>query len=514
MHYGYAKRRKRMVQKLNQESDLLRIRLFLYGGISFFPERKFWQILRKKSVLTRRFSTNSEEREWYSFSMGQAQRQRKLLPTQSLSSGIRKKGGRNHTMREEGLPQNCRQMGGLEEEIGIYLEDYVYTYLKQFARNGEACRKTALLCGRHITVSGQDVVLISGAMGMEETEDRKEPFAMTAEEWEQVGAVLSKSFPDTQVVGWAELEAGFGAVVTQREEKIHSTFFSEPWQVLFVMDSSQEGETYFLYPKNGGGLRQARGFFLYYEKNQEMQEYMLQHPTVPPKEAKQAGSTLSRKGRKPTPEERIDAAEQIRAVLKKRERQAAKERKHRQAMLTAACVVLCGVMLGLSGAVAGSLQRLEMMETKLSALEGNVTAIAQKQSEEDTMAVGSTITADPIGPEEQANHNTNITAEVDEGTQQTEDTEGAEKAEQSEPENETTTEDTENTSTVPAEDDGQEDTDTSVTKEVFHTVEEGDNLRYISNYYYGNDTGIEKIMEANNITDPNLIYCGQVLMIP
>ena len=49
---------------------------------------------------------------------------------------------------------------------------------------------------------------------------------------------------------------------------------------------------------------------------------------------------------------------------------------------------------------------------------------------------------------------------------------------------------------------------------IWHTVEEGDNLNYISTLYYGSNSGVEKIMAANDISDPNKIYCGQELMIP
>ena len=34
------------------------------------------------------------------------------------------------------LPSNVKQMGSIEEGIRIYVEDYVYTYLYQYARSG------------------------------------------------------------------------------------------------------------------------------------------------------------------------------------------------------------------------------------------------------------------------------------------------------------------------------------------------------------------------------------------
>ncbi len=51
---------------------------------------------------------------------------------------------------------------------------------------------------------------------------------------------------------------------------------------------------------------------------------------------------------------------------------------------------------------------------------------------------------------------------------------------------------------------------------VFHTVEKGDTLSKISKKYYGNPMKYTVIFEANKpmLTDPDLIYAGQVLRIP
>jgi len=49
---------------------------------------------------------------------------------------------------------------------------------------------------------------------------------------------------------------------------------------------------------------------------------------------------------------------------------------------------------------------------------------------------------------------------------------------------------------------------------VTHVVQPGDNLMKISRKYYYDETKYKKIMEFNEITDPNSIYVGQILRIP
>lgn len=47
-----------------------------------------------------------------------------------------------------------------------------------------------------------------------------------------------------------------------------------------------------------------------------------------------------------------------------------------------------------------------------------------------------------------------------------------------------------------------------------YTVKSGDTLSKIAQYYYGDMYAYDKIAQANNIDNPNLIEPGQVLVIP
>jgi len=48
----------------------------------------------------------------------------------------------------------------------------------------------------------------------------------------------------------------------------------------------------------------------------------------------------------------------------------------------------------------------------------------------------------------------------------------------------------------------------------YHTIQPGDTLGRVSNRYYNDPMQWKKIVEANNITNPDLIYPGQVFLIP
>ena len=48
----------------------------------------------------------------------------------------------------------------------------------------------------------------------------------------------------------------------------------------------------------------------------------------------------------------------------------------------------------------------------------------------------------------------------------------------------------------------------------YYVVQKGDTLWAIAKRYYGNGNQYPKIVQANNIKNPDLIYPGQKLLIP
>ena len=61
---------------------------------------------------------------------------------------------------------------------------------------------------------------------------------------------------------------------------------------------------------------------------------------------------------------------------------------------------------------------------------------------------------------------------------------------------------------------GRTTTPTSTENKKYHVVQKGDTLWAIAKKYYGNGNQYSKIVQANNIKNPDLIYPGQKLLIP
>ena len=249
-----------------------------------------------------------------------------------------------------------------------------------------------------------------------------------------------------------------------KDEGFHREYFREKWQVLFVLDTVDKLDTFYIYNEEGTGLRQAKGYFVYYDKNREMQEYMLENSMVRPKEEQIREEEVSaaalaeerRERRKPTQEERMDAAQDIRRVLKKREQTAKQAKKERGRLLVAVSCVLCVVCVSLGIAMMQSLDRLRMVETELLTLQTTYQALAEDVEGVKVQRVFAVQQSEPV-------------KDIAES--------GAEKTRK-------------------------------------YVVEGGDSLGYISRKFYGDNDGIDRIMDLNGLDDADMIYAGQVLWIP
>ena len=361
------------------------------------------------------------------------------------------------------IPSHIKQIGSIENDIKIYVEDYVYTYLYQYARSGGNKEKLAALAGKRIVIDGQQNIIISGAIQAKNTKEQKGMESFTDETWEYINGQMQHYFKGLCLVGWVHTQPRFGTFLMAKDETFHKEYFKEPWQVLFVIDSLDKLDTFFIHNAEKTGLRPAKGYFIYYEKNQEMQEYMLENSLVRPRLEKQTENTEkgedNKQKKRPTPEERMDAAKEIRRVLKKRAKEAEEENRSRLTMLAGVSSILCIACLFMGVSLLNNISRVRKLETEIATVQSSYYAMAEQLEEAQTQMVFA-----------------------------------AQRAEQQEQ----------------LRKEAEEKNKVLAT----YVVEEGDSLGYISNKFYGTSTAIKDIMQANGINDSNKIICGQTLVIP
>lgn len=372
------------------------------------------------------------------------------------------------------VPDQVRQIGDIDGELRIYMEDYVYTYLKQYARGDR--ERLAVLVGRELVMDEERALVISGAIQGKFTQSLHGLESFTQESWDYIQGQMEQFFSGLQIVGWMHSQPGFGTFLAARDEAYHRSKFSNSNQVLFLVDPVEKQDAFYVLNGEGTALREAKGYFIYYEKNQEMQEYMVEEkeePQLPP-----------------PMEERPDAAAKIRTIIRKKQ-ETANQLETRYTLLAGLSGILCLACLGMAFNMYSSQGKLKELETQV--------ALAQTIAQE-------------------ALEGTEAVFAAQNGGRQAEGTDAPEKPENPAPapqETQPAPQETQPEPSQPAAPSASaEPEDTEAVLPVYYTVEEGDTLIQISNKFYSTTDMVEQIMEVNNLDDPNKIYYGKELLMP
>ena len=253
------------------------------------------------------------------------------------------------------LPKNIRQIGNPEKDFRIYMEDYVYTYLHPAQINGMETGmlpRLLILLGEINHFSNRSCAFVSGALQVEDKEYPDMLPELNDRTWRQIHREMQQYFQNCEIVGWVLDIPGNTLEITVEMEEMHRRNFVSQYQFFFLMDSKEREEAFYTW--KSGRLTRKEGYFIYYEKNPQMQEYM-----------------ISRRealfGEQKKPEEVSDrAASNYRKMMMEKKENVSKQRTGILSYLTSilTILVLCTVIVIL----LGNLRRMEDMEQTISVM--------------------------------------------------------------------------------------------------------------------------------------------------
>ncbi len=182
---------------------------------------------------------------------------------------------KDRLQEEEGkvcLPKNIRQIGSPRGRHKIYIEDYVYTYLKNMAQKKESC--AVIFLGESQVMKDIRYTFISGAIECGAGVFQWDSICLDDSFWTYIEEERKQYFSEKEIVGWFLGKTGQAMELTSVVEAAHRKYFSGRDKVLMLMDILEEEEAFFIYDQ--GYLQKREGYYIYYEKNLPMQEYMVQ----------------------------------------------------------------------------------------------------------------------------------------------------------------------------------------------------------------------------------------------
>ena len=173
------------------------------------------------------------------------------------------------------VPKNIRQIGESHGNISIFIEDYAATFISQFAKTADSCMRQGICLGKiyedteriHIVIEG--IVADSGEIRFEEQ-------LFDDEAKKRMEKEVSDFFDGAQIVGRFVMDSdmkrvsdgSFGHLLGE-EGVGHNE------KVYFVMSASTELGIGKFYISLHGGMECLNHYYIYYDKNENMQNYLI-----------------------------------------------------------------------------------------------------------------------------------------------------------------------------------------------------------------------------------------------
>ena len=441
-----------------------------------------------------------------------------------LDTAKQKKDG--DTMSDFTLPTNIKQIGSIGDGLRIYVEDYVCTFLHQYAEAGGYGERLAFLVGRHIVIDGQPILFISGAIHGKHTEEYEGFLRFSEKSRDYAEAMLDEHFPMMEIVGWMQSQPSYGTYLNQHYATYHLRQFRKAYQVMFVLDPIERINAFYVPDPDAltpsERMTEVSGYFIYYEKNVNMHEYMLANKVVEytpkkPTVVEKPLMTFAEEDNMPSESyhhehddddaytgygsRQMEPEEVIRRhqAEKARRKAPAVEQKRALNMVASLCAILFVVSFILGVGFIRSQDRIDTLEEEIRLLNVGMRNVLAQSSPVEDNPLATTFAAEdsPIVQEQEvppADYTVLPTAEP------------------TEPVEPTPPPDPPPTQPPQAEE--------AETAEVFaqipesYTIQYGDSLISISMRFFDTADMIEEIMALNGIEDPDHIVAGRTIALP
>ncbi|MEE1315064.1 MAG: LysM peptidoglycan-binding domain-containing protein [Faecalimonas sp.] len=369
------------------------------------------------------------------------------------------------------VPKNVRQIGNVSDSSKIYVEDYVDTFFNQLCEKSDQKTVGAFLVGEIVREKEEDYIYVYGAVRMQELLQKGKDIFISEETWKKACEDCKQYFGNAEILGWFLAAEGQALETNHNILKVHQKFFAREKSIFVVKEAREKEEKYFVHKFKD--LMEVGGHYIYYEKNVEMQDYMI----------------TNRKKNGMTPSEIIEdtVTKNFRNVIQGKIEKKEKKSSSRYVYALSTFLVLVLVVTGIT--MMNNYDKLQTMKDSLSKIEkpedaletlNSLTDKEDEETEEET-PVEDTPEA-PEVPQEP------VSPEVPQETPQ--------ETPQENPQE-------------PTEAEGSEAVEPSA-----YTVQKGDTLASISIAKYGNTGRVDEICELNGLEDVDLIFIGQKLLLP
>ena len=370
------------------------------------------------------------------------------------------------------IPNNIRQIGEVGGTQKIYIEDYAYTYLCRISSENLTRGMGAILLGQANWKDGVSYLFIKSAVALPDMEVSEEHLEFTQEIWNHVYEKNKEYFPDQEVVGWFLSIPGCSMELHQVICQTHLDHFGGSDKILFVMEPLEKEEAFYRY--EDGRMSRQTGFYVYYEKNEPMHNFLI-------------------------------------AQNQKLENAGQEQKKTGFPVMKAAGICAAVAVLAVGVLYLNDYQKLQSAREVIADIDQE----RQAAGAQETTPVNGEVDQEGADKQQTEGKTDSPSEEKAQETQET-DTDQEEQNQTGEKSEDTSASGNTDQEQSGQNEEEQEEESSQVSGEIHptYTIQRGDTITKISIKTYGSTEKVREICELNNLSVNDLIYPGQKILLP
>lgn len=385
-------------------------------------------------------------------------------------------------------PKNIKQIGDVSSDKKIYIEDYAFTYINSIAYNSPQEEQAGVLLGELAKEGNERCVFVKGVIkaALGDTSDTGIYFNENI--WNKIYSDTEKYFPDLSVVGWFAVMPEVTDERMARLKKLHLDNFAGNMKTLYLVDTVEKEEHFYLY--ENGTLKRQKGYVCFYERNYEMQEYMLERS--------------EKKSCEDASDDRV--IRNIRNVI--REKEELKEQRKSGSFMYGVSAFLVVVIIVIGINLMNNYEKMKRLNQSVDNLMNQLEGNERGGQDGDDKDVHDAEASGDISVDGDAIKVNRLSGDV----YPLEENSTSDKTER-----ETETDNKAASETTQAISESETDASVSSVKTdsySMYTVKQGDTLMGICKRYYGTTTKYQEVMQYNGLDDSDMLYIGQQIKLP
>ena len=385
-------------------------------------------------------------------------------------------------------PKNIKQIGDVSSDKKIYIEDYAFTYINSIAYNSPQEEQAGVLLGELAKEGNDRCVFVKGVIkaALGDTSDTGIYFNENI--WNKIYSDTEKYFPDLSVVGWFAVMPEVTDERMARLKKLHLDNFAGNMKTLYLVDTVEKEEHFYLY--ENGTLKRQKGYVCFYERNYEMQEYMLERS--------------EKKSCEDASDDRV--IRNIRNVI--REKEELKEQRKSGSFMYGVSAFLVVVIIVIGINLMNNYEKMRRLNQSVDNLMNQLEGNERGGQDGDDNGVHDSEASGDISVDGNAIKVNRLSGDV----YPLEENSTSDKTER-----ETETDNKAASETTQAISESETDASVSSVKTdsySMYTVKQGDTLMGICKRYYGTTTKYQEVMQYNGLDDSDMLYIGQQIKLP